>query len=496
MNKIYNNFNIKEERNLSMVMDFYELTMANGYFLNGLSDTIVYFDMFYRRNPDDAGFSIVAGLEQLINFVKNLSFTKEDIDYLRSKGMLSEDFLQYLLNFKFSGDIYAIPEGTPVFPNEALVTVKSKVIEAQLLETMLLITINHQSLIVTKASRIVRASQGRPVLELGARRAQGPDGAILGARASYIGGVVGTATAMSEIMFGVPATGTMAHSWIQLFTNEYKAFETYAKTYPDSCTLLVDTYNVLKSGIPNAIKISNDVLEPMGMRLKSIRLDSGDLAYLSKKVRIMLDAAGLSDCKIVASNSLDEYIITELLNQGAKIDIFGVGERMITSKSEPVFGGVYKLVAVEENGEIHPRIKLSENEEKIINPGYKMVWRLYDKDTHKAIADVITLAQEVIDETQPYTIFDPVLIWKKKKVTNFYAKKLQVPIFLGGQAVYESPNIDEIKNYCKEQVDGIWEEVKRFSNPHKYYVDLSQKLWFIKQGLIQQYRNSEDKNEE
>jgi len=496
MSKIWNNINIKEERNLSMLMDFYELTMANGYFINGLSDTIVYFDMFYRRNPDEAGFSIAAGLEQLIHFVNNLKFTEVDIDYLRSKGILSEDFLQYLLNFKFSGDIYAIPEGTPVFPNEALVTIRSKVIEAQLLETMLLITINHQSLIATKASRIVRASQGRPVLELGARRAQGADGAILGARAAYIGGVVGTATAVSDMMFGVPATGTMAHSWVQLFENEYKAFETYAKTYPEACTLLVDTYNVLKSGIPNAIKVSKNVLEPMGARLKSIRLDSGDLAYLSKKVRKMLDEAGLSDCKIVASNSLDEYIITELLNQGAKIDIFGVGERMITAKSEPVFGGVYKLVAVEENGEIHPRIKLSENEEKIINPGYKMVWRLYDKDTHKAIADVITLAEEVIDDSKPYVIFDPVLIWKKKKVTNFYAKKLQQPIFLDGQAVYESPTIEEIKDYCKEQVDGIWEEVKRFSNPHKYYVDLSQKLWFVKQELIQQHGNSEDKSEE
>ena len=361
---------------------------------------------------------------------------------------------------------------------------------------MLLLTVNHQSLIVTKANRIVRASKGRPVLELGARRAHGADGAIMGARASYIGGVTGTATVMAETMFGVPATGTMAHSWIQLFGDEYKAFETYAKTYPDTCTLLVDTYNVLKSGIPNAIKVSKNVLEPIGMRLKAIRLDSGDLAYLSKKVRNMLDDAGLTDCKIVASNSLDEYIITELLNQDAKIDIFGVGERMVTAKSEPVFGGVYKLVAVEENGEIFPRIKLSENEEKIINPGYKMIWRLYDKDTHMAIADVITLADEVINETAPYTIFDPVSIWKKKKVTNFYAKKLQVPIFLKGECVYELPTIEEIRTYCKNQVDSIWEEVRRFSNPQKYYVDLSQELWFVKQELIQRYRNSEEKNEE
>ncbi|MBU3145225.1 nicotinate phosphoribosyltransferase [Clostridium sp. CF012] len=495
MSKILNNFNIKDERNLSMLMDFYELTMSNGYFVNGLSDTIVYFDMFYRKNPDGAGYSVVAGLEQLIDFIKKLKFTQEDIEYLRSKGILSEEFLQYLLTFKFTGDVYAIPEGTPVFPNEALVTVKSKVIDAQLIETMLLLTINHQSLIVTKANRIVRASKGRPVLELGARRAHGADGAIMGARASYIGGVTGTATVMAETMFGVPATGTMAHSWIQLFGDEYKAFETYAKTYPNSCTLLVDTYNVLKSGIPNAIKVSRDVLEPIGMRLKAIRLDSGDLAYLSKKVRIMLDEAGLTDCKIVASNSLDEYIITDLLNQDAKIDIFGVGERMVTAKSEPVFGGVYKLVAVEESGEISPRIKLSENEEKIINPGYKMIWRLYDKKTNMAIADVITLASEVINDSKPYIIFDPVSIWKKKKVTNFYAKKLQVPVFLKGECVYELPTIEEIRTYCKTQVDSIWEEVRRFSNPQKYYVDLSKELWMVKQKLIERYKNSEEKYE-
>lgn len=495
MSKTINNFNIKEERNLSMLMDFYELTMSNGYFVNGFSDTIVYFDMFYRKNPDEAGFSIVAGLEQLVNFVENLKFTEDDIDFLRSKGVLSEKFLQYLRAFKFTGDIYAVPEGTVVFPNEALVTIKSKVIEAQLIETMLLLTINHQSLIATKANRIVRASQERPVIELGARRTHGADAAIMGARASYIGGVSGTATTIAQPMFGIPVIGTMAHSWIQFFGDEYKAFETYAKTYPDSCTLLVDTYNVLKSGIPNAIKASKNILEPLGKRLKGIRLDSGDLAYLSKKVRIMLDAAGLTDCKIIASNSLDEFIITELLNQDAKIDIFGVGERLVTAKSEPVFGGVYKLVAVEEDGEIVPRIKLSENEEKIINPGYKMVWRLYDKNTHKAIADVITLADEIINETVPYTIFDPVLIWKKKKITNFYTKKLQVPVFLKGECVYELPTIDEIKTYCKNQVDSIWDEVKRFSNPHKYNVDLSQELWFIKKELIQRHRNSEEKND-
>lgn len=501
MSKIINSFNIdgfniKEERNLSMLMDFYELTMSNGYFVNGVSDTIVYFDMFYRKNPDGAGFSIAAGLQQLVTYVKNLKFTKDDIDYLRSKGILSEEFLEYLLTFKFTGDIYAIPEGTVVFPSEALVTIKSKVIEAQLIETMLLLTINHQSLIATKASRIVRAAKGRAVLELGARRTHGADAAIMGARASYIGGVSGTATTIAGPMFGMPVIGTMAHSWIQFFGDEYKAFETYAKTYPDACTLLVDTYNVTKSGIPNAIKTSKNVLEPLGKRLKGIRLDSGDLAYLSKEVRTMLDVAGLTDCKIVASNSLDEFIITELLNQDAKIDIFGVGERLVTAKSEPVFGGVYKLVAVEEEGEIIPRIKLSESEEKIINPGYKMCWRLYDKNSHKAIADIITMAGEGIDETVPYTIFDPVLIWKKKKITNFYAEKLQVPIFLNGECVYELPTIEEIRTYCKNQVESIWEEVKRFSNPHKYFVDLSQELWLVKQELIQRYRNLEERNEE
>ncbi|APC39453.1 nicotinate phosphoribosyltransferase [Clostridium estertheticum] len=493
--KMSNEFNIREERNLSMLMDFYELTMSNGYFVNGVSNTIVYFDMFYRKNPDGGGFSIAAGLEQLVVFVKNLKFTRDDVDFLRSKGVLSEEFLEYLLAFKFSGDIYAIPEGTVVFPNEAIVTIKAKVIEAQLIETMLLLTINHQSLIATKASRIVRAAKGRPILELGARRTHGADAAIMGARASYIGGVSGTATTIADQMYGIPSTGTMAHSWIQFFGDEYKAFETYAKTYPDTCTLLVDTYNVITSGIPNAIKVSKDVLEPIGKRLKAIRLDSGDLAYLSKKVRIMLDAAGLTDCKIVASNSLDEFIITELLNQNAKIDIFGVGERLVTAKSEPVFGGVYKLVAVEEEGEVVPRIKLSESEEKIINPGYKMCWRLYDKNTHKAIADVITLTGEVINEAAPYIIFDPVLTWKKKKVTNFYAKKLQVPIFLNGECVYELPTIEEIRDYCKNQVDSIWDEVKRFSNPHKYFVDLSHELWLVKQELIRKYRNLEEKNE-
>lgn len=484
-----NSLDVKNERNLSMLMDFYELTMSNGYFVNGLGDTVVYFDMFYRRNPDDAGFSIVAGLEQVIEYIKNLSFSEENIEYLRSKKLFSEQFLGFLANFKFTGDIYAIPEGTPVFPYEPLLTVKAKVIEAQLVETMILLTVNHQSLIATKANRIVRASKGRPVLEFGARRCQGYDGAIYGARATYIGGAAGTATTIADEKLKIPASGTMAHSWVQLFDDEYTAFKMYAETYPDACTLLVDTYDVLGSGIPNSIKVAKEVLEPMGKRLKGIRIDSGDLAYLSKEVRKILDEAELTDCKIVASNSLDEYIIEDLINEGAKIDIFGVGERMVTAKSEPIFGGVYKLVAVEKDGDIIPRIKLSENAEKVTNPGYKMVWRLFDRTTGSPIADVITLANEEIDDSKPYTIFNPVHIWKKKKVSNFYAKKLQVPVVINGECVYKTPEIEEIRDYCKEQVDILWEEVKRFSNPHEYYVDLSEKLWFIKQELIMKYRH-------
>ncbi|WP_312811312.1 nicotinate phosphoribosyltransferase [Sedimentibacter sp.] len=481
---MYNNLG---DRKLSMLMDFYELTMANGYFANGMKDDIVYFDMFFRKNPDGAGFSIVAGLAQVIQYIKELKFTDDDIEYLRSKNLFKDEFLEYLKDFKFSGDIYAIPEGTPVFPGEPLLTVRAKTIDAQLIETMLLLTINHQSLIATKANRIVRAAKGKPIMEFGARRSQGYDGAIYGARAAYIGGVVGTATTLADEVFEVPALGTMAHSWVQMFESEYEAFKVYAENYPDSCTLLIDTYNVIKSGIPNAIKVSKEVLEPMGKRLKGVRLDSGDIAYLSKKCRRMLDDAGLKDCNIVASNSLDEFIITDLLDQGAKIDSFGVGERLITAKSEPVFGCVYKLVAVERGGEIIPKIKISENEEKITNPGYKKAWRLYDRDTNNPIADVITLSHETIDDSKPYTIFDEIHVWKKKRVTNFYVKNLQVPIFINGECVYESRNIHEIKKYCKNQVDNLWGEVKRFINPHSYYVDLSAELWNCKQNLINQY---------
>lgn len=480
--------NLEDDRNLSMLVDFYEFTMSNGYFENNLKDKIVYFDMFFRKNPDNAGFAITAGLEQVIEYIKGLNFNEGDIEYLRSRKLFNEEFLDYLLNFKFTGDIYAIQEGTPVFPNEPLLTIRAKVIEAQLIETMLLLTINHQSLIATKANRIKRAAEGKEVLELGARRSQGYDAAIYGARAAYIGGIDGTANTIADEIFGIKAVGTMAHSWIQLFGDEYKAFATYAKTYPDNCILLIDTYNVLKSGIINAIKVSKDILEPQGKEIKGIRLDSGDLAYLSKEVRKILNINGLEKCKIIASNSLDEYIISDLMTQGACIDVFGVGERLITAKSEPVFGGVYKLVAVEEDGKISPRIKLSENIEKVTNPGYKTVWRLFDKESNKAIADVLTLGDEIIDDSKEYEIFDPVYTWKRKLLTNYYARKIQVPIFINGECVYKSPNLEEIRKYSLNQVDSLWDEVKRFTNPQGYYVDLSEKLWQLKNNMIKEFR--------
>lgn len=473
--------------NLALLTDFYELTMANGYFHHGLKDKQAYFDMFFRRIPDDGGFAIMAGVEQLIEYLKTLKFDDTDIEYLRSKEIFGEEFLQYLKNFKLSCDVWAIPEGTPIFPNEPIITVKGPVIEAQFIETMVLLTINHQSLIATKANRVVRAAQGRNVMEFGSRRAQGYDGAIYGARAAYIGGCVGTACTISDKEFGVPATGTMAHSWIQMFPTELEAFRAYAQTYPDNCTLLVDTYNTLRSGVPNAIKIFNEEIVPKGFRPKGIRIDSGDIAYLSKEARRMLDEAGFQDCKIVASNALDESIIRDLLIEGACVDVFGVGERLITSRSEPVFGGVYKLVAVEENGKVIPKIKLSDNVGKITNPGYKQVWRLFDKETGKALADLITLNEEVIDEGKPYELFDPEYTWKRKTVTNFVAKKLQVKIFDKGNCIYQSPKLSEIKSYCKEQICTLWDEVKRLENPHKYYVDLSLPLWKMKKELLHEY---------
>jgi nicotinate phosphoribosyltransferase len=474
-----------------MLVDFYELTMANGYLHNNVGNKIAYFDMFFRRVPDGGGYCIMAGVEQLIEYLSNLKFTETDIDYLRSKNIFSEKFLNYLENFKFSCDVWAIPEGNPVFPSEPLVTVKGPIMQAQFVETMILLTINHQTLIATKSNRICRAAQGRPVMEFGSRRAQGYDGAIYGARAAVIGGCSSTACTISDEMFGIPAVGTMAHSWIQLFENEYDSFKAWAETYPDNCVLLVDTYNVLKSGIPNAIKVFDEILKPMGIRPIGVRIDSGDITYLTKKVRKILDEAGYPDVKIVVSNSLDEYIIRGVLNNGAKIDSFGVGERLITARSEPVFGGVYKLVAVEEeNGDISPRIKISENAEKITNPAFKKLYRIFDKSTNKAIADFITLDSEKIDENKPLELFNPVHTWKRKRVTNFYAKELQVKIFENGNPIYKSPDVMDIKEYVNEQLSTLWNEVLRFENPHAYYVDLSTKLWNLKHDMLLKYSKS------
>ena len=485
--------NIKEigefVMNYTLLTDFYEITMANGYFENGMHEEIAYFDMFFRKVPDNAGFAIMAGVEQLVDYLKNLKFSKEDIEFIRSKKIFSEEFVNYLENFEFKCDVWAIPEGTPIFPNEPIVTVRGPMIQAQFIETMVLLTINHQSLIATKCNRIVRAAEGRPVMEFGSRRAQGCDGAVLGARAAFIGGAAGTACTVSDKLFGVPALGTMAHSWVQSFDTEYDAFRAYALAYPNECTLLVDTFNVLKSGIPNAIKVFDEVLKPMGVRPKGVRIDSGDITYLTKKTRKMLDDAGYSDVKIVISNSLDEYIIQDILKQGACIDSFGVGERLITSKSEPVFGGVYKLAAIEKDGGIVPKIKVSENVAKITNPCFKKVYRLFANDTGKAIADVLTLADEVIDDTKSYELFDPEHTWKRKTISDFTAVELQVPIFEKGKCVYELPDLKEIKKYCKDQLDKIWDEVKRFENPHEYYVDLSQKLWDIKYKLLSEHRS-------
>ena len=478
---------LTRERNLTLLTDYYEFTMINGYFHAGIQEKVAVFDVFFRRVPEDGGFAIFAGLQQIIEYINSLSFTEEDIDYFRRKGCFSEEFFDFLRNFKFCCDVWSIREGTPIFPNEPIITVRGPLQQVQMVETMLLVTFNFETLIATKASRLIRAAQGRTIVEFGSRRAQGYDGAMLGARAAYIAGCAGTACTISDRMMGVPASGTMAHSWVQAFESEYEAFKAYAETYPDNCCLLVDTYNVLKSGVPNAIRVFNEVVLPRGFRPKSIRLDSGDLAYLSKKARKMLDDAGFSDVKIMASNSLDEYIIRDILDQGGKVDSFGVGERLITAKSDPVFGGVYKLAAVEQDGELIPKIKVSENVEKITNPGFKVPWRLYERETGKAIADVITLYGEVIDESEPYEIFDPSYTWKRKIVENFVAKPLQVPIFEKGQCVYESPSLQEIQQFCKEQIDTLWEEVRRFEHPHKYYVDLSQNLWDMKHALLEKY---------
>lgn len=470
--------------NLTMLMDLYELTMANGIFTSDMKDCVTYFDMFFRRVPDDGGFAIMAGLEQLIEYMQDLHFDKDDIEYLKSLNLFSEEFINYLENFKFDCDVWAIPEGTVIFPQEPIVTVRGTAMQALMLETMVLLTINHQSLIATKANRIVRAAQGRPVMEFGARRAHGNGAAYYGARAAIIGGCSGTSCLITAKDFGVKASGTMAHSWVQMFPDEYSAFKAYAEKYPDSCMLLVDTYNVLKSGIPNAIKVFDDVLKPLGKRPLGIRIDSGDITYLTKKARKMLDDAGYSDCKICISNSLDEYLIRDMIQQGAQVDSYGVGERLITARSEAVFGGVYKLSAVETEGKIIPKIKISENTAKITLPGVKIPWRLYDRKTGKAIADVVTLGDEKIDSSEPYEIFDPVHTWKRKVVTDFVAKKLQIKVFEKGELVYENPTVAEISAYREDQVNSLWDEVTRFENPHTYYVDLSEKLWDLRHNML------------
>lgn len=471
--------------NMTMLCDFYELTMSNGYFKTDIKNTITYFDVFFRKVPDEGGFAIAAGLDQIIDYIEELKFSDTDIDYLRSKHLFDEEFLTYLKKFKFTGDMWAVPEGTPIFPGEPVITVRAPAIEAQFIETYLLLVFNHQSLVATKTNRIVRAAQGRPVSEFGSRRAQGAEGAILGARAAFIGGASNSACTIADIRYGVPAGGTMAHSWVMMFDDEYTAFKTYCEIYPDNATLLVDTYNVLKTGIPNAIRAFNDVLIPKGIKKCAVRIDSGDITYLSKKMRKMLDDAGLPFCKIVASNSLDEYIIRDLLQQGAEIDAFGVGERLITSKSDPVFGGVYKISAIEDSkGNIIPKIKVSENIGKITTPHYKKLYRLYDKENCKAIADLICVHDEVIDESKPLEIFDPDYTWKRKTLTNFSAIELQKQIFSKGKCVYPRFTTDQIRDYCAAQLELQWDEVKRFENPHNYYVDLSQKLWDTKQELL------------
>ena len=471
--------------NLTMLCDFYELTMGNGYFVSGMQDRMTYFDVFFREVPDGGGFAIAAGLEQIIDYVQKLHFDEEDIAYLRGRGIFDEAFLEYLRNFKFTGDIWAVPEGTPIFPREPIFTIRAPAIQAQLLETYLLLEFNHQSLIATKANRICRAADGRAVLEFGSRRAQGIAGAVTGARAAFIGGCAGTACTVSDQIYGVPAAGTMAHSWVQMFDSEYDAFVTYCKAYPTNAVLLVDTYNTLKSGIPNAIRAFNEVLRPMGITKCGIRLDSGDMAYLTQKARVMLDEAGWPECTITVSNSLDERLITELFRQGAKIDAFGEGERLITSKSTPVFGGVYKLCAVEDDeGTIIPKIKVSENVGKITNPGFKKFYRFYNRETGMAEADYICLHDETVDDSQPLEICDPQARWKRKTMENFRAYEMMVPIFKNGELVYKLPTLKEIKTYCAYQVSTLWPEVKRFDYPHQYYVDLSPKLMELKDKML------------
>jgi len=473
--------------NNTLLTDFYELTMANGYFELGMKDEIAYFDMFFRSVPDEGGYAIVAGLEQLVEYIQDLRFTEEDIEFLRSKNCFSEGFLEYLRTMKFECDVWAVPEGTPVFPFEPLVTIRGPIIQAQLIETFLLLTINHQTLIATKANRMVRAANGRTLMEFGSRRAQGASAAVLGARAAFIGGAVGTACTIAERDYGIPALGTMAHSWVQSFDSEYEAFKAYAEIYPDSTVLLVDTFNVLKSGIPNAIKVFDEVLKPQGKRPVGVRIDSGDIAYLSKKARAMLDAAGYQDCKIMASNSLDEYIVRDLLINDARIDSFGIGEKLITSRTNPVLGGVYKLVAVNKNGEYIPKIKISESFEKVTIPYKKQVWRIYSNHTGKAQADYLTMWDEDPSGLNELTIFSPLEPWKKQTLVDITIKPLLVPVFEKGKRVYDGPSLKQIRDYAMTQLDTLWDELKRLEYPHKYYVDLSDKLWAAQRKLLEEH---------
>ncbi len=479
---IYNN-----EKGYSMLTEYYEISAADGYYNSSVRDTVAYFDLFFRKVPDKGGFAIMAGLSQVIDYLKNISFSDEDIEFLRQKGA-SESFLEYLKDFKFTCDVWAVPEGTPIFPNEPIVKVRGPVAQAQLIETALLMFINQQSLIATKANRLVRAAHGTAVAEFGTRRAQGFSQAVLGARAAYIAGCSVTSGLTPDREFGIPSANTMIHSWVQMFDSEYEAFCEYARRYPDDCTVVVDTYDTVKSGIPNAIRAFNDVLLPMGKRPNSIRIDSGDITYLSKRARKMLDEAGFPDCDIMASNSLDEYLISDMVSQGAKVDCFIAGERLITSASSPLFSGVYKLCAIEKDGKIIPKINLSENVSKITIPSSKMLYRLFDMNSGKAIADVLTLEGETVDDSKHYTLFDPDYTWKRKDVENFVARPLLVPVFSKGECVYNEPSLESIREYCAEQIDTLWDEVKRFENPHKYYVDLSKELWRVRASLIEEYK--------
>ena len=471
------------DRNIPLLCDYYEYTMANGYVENDLQERMVYFDIYFRNVPDHGGFVIFAGLEQLVDYIVNLRFSDSDIEFLRSKNTFSEKFLNYLRDFRFTGDVWAIPEGTPAFPGEPLVTIRAPMAQAQLLETFALLTINHQTLIATKANRIVRAARGRTVLEFGSRRAQGTDAAILGARAAYIAGCAGTACTVSDKWYGVPASGTMAHSWVMMFDNELDAFKAFCELYPNNATLLVDTYDTLNSGIPNAIRAFKEVLVPKGHNNFAIRLDSGDFAFLTKKARKMLDDAGLTQCKIVVSNALDELLIKDLLDQGAVIDAFGVGDNLITSHSDPVLNGVFKLVAIESDGKIYPKIKISENVEKITTPHFKKIYRVYD-ETGMAIADQICIYDEVIDTSAPLELFDPKATWKRKTLKKYSVKELMVKVIENGEIVYDMPSLEDIRAHCSKELDTLWEEVKRFANPHQYYVDLSQALWDCKSELV------------